>query len=58
VARDAEVLMMIERHQLMGRGIGHVDAHVLAAAQLSNCTLWSRDRRLAAMAAEQGIALS
>jgi predicted nucleic acid-binding protein len=58
VARDAEVLLMIERHQLMGRGIGYVDAHLLAAARLSSCTLWSRDRGLAAMAAEQGIAFS
>jgi predicted nucleic acid-binding protein len=56
VARDAEVLLMIEGHQLMGRGIGYVDAHLLAAARLCRCTLWSRDRRLAAIAAEQGIA--
>jgi predicted nucleic acid-binding protein len=32
------------------------DAHLLAAARLSSCALWSRDRRLAAIAAEQGIA--
>ena len=56
VARDEEVLVMIERQQLMGRGIGYVDAHLLAAARLSSCALWSRDRRLAAIAAEQGIA--
>ncbi len=55
VASDSEVLIMIERHQLMGRGIGYVDTHLLAAARLSNCALWSHDRRLAVMAAEQGI---
>lgn len=50
VASDSEVLMMIERHHLMGRGIGHVDAHLLAAARLSGCSLWTQDRRLAEMA--------
>lgn len=55
VASHPEVLMMVERHQLMGRGIGYIDAHLLAAARLSNCALWSHDRRLAVMAAEQGI---
>ena len=43
VASDAEVLHMIERDRLMGRGIGYVDAHLLASAKLSRCDLWSRD---------------
>ena len=51
VASDSEVLMMIERHQLMGRGIGYVDAHLLAAARLAGCPLWTQDRRLAEIAA-------
>jgi hypothetical protein len=47
VATDEEVLFFIERHALMGRGIGYVDAHLLAAAALGNATrLWTRDRRL------------
>ena len=41
VASDSEVLMMIEQQQLMGRGIGYVDAHLLAAARLSGCPLWT-----------------
>jgi len=56
VASDAEVLLLIERNQLMGRGIGYVDAHLLASARLSHCRLWSLDRRLAALAQEQGLA--
>lgn len=30
VASDQEVLLLIEQDQLMGRGIGDVDAHLLA----------------------------
>jgi len=29
VATDAEVLFFIERHALMGRGIGYIDAHLI-----------------------------
>lgn len=53
VASDAEVLLLIERDRLMGRGIGYVDAHLLASARLSHCRLWTQDRRLAAVAQEQ-----
>ena len=55
VASDAEVLLLIERDRLMGRGIGYVDAHLLASARLSHCRLWTQDRRLAAVALEQGL---
>ena len=57
VASDAEVLLLIERDRLMGRGIGYIDAHLLAAARLSHCRLWTQDRRLAAVAEEQGLAM-
>lgn len=56
VASDAEVLLLIERQRLVGRGIGYVDAHLLASARLSHCRLWTQDRRLAAVALEQGVA--
>jgi predicted nucleic acid-binding protein len=55
VANDAEVLLLIERDRLMGRGIGYIDAHLVAAARLSHCRLWTQDRRLAAVAQEQGL---
>ena len=58
VASDAEVLLLIERERLMGRGIGYVDAHLLASARLSHCRLGTQERRLAAVAAEQGLAMS
>ena len=49
-ASHDEVLFFIERHKLMGRGIGYVDACLLAAATLSNARLWTRDQRLADIA--------
>lgn len=56
VASDAEVLLLIERDRLMGRGIGYVEAQLLASAKLSHCRLWTQDRRLAAVAQGQGLA--
>jgi predicted nucleic acid-binding protein len=56
VASDSEVLLLIERSNLMGRGIGYVDAHLLAAAKLSRSGLWTQDRRLAVLAQDQGLA--
>lgn len=55
VASDEEVLLLIERDQLMGRGIGYVDDHLLASARLSHCRLWTQDPRLAAVAEELGL---
>lgn len=55
VATDTEVLFFIERHALMGRGIGYIDAHFLASASLSRTArLWTRDARLGKVAAEMG----
>lgn len=55
-ASHHEVLLFVEQHGLMGRGIGWVDVHLLAAARLgSSMTLWTRDKRLHAIAAELGL---
>lgn len=51
VATHAELMRFMERHQLYGRGIGYVDAHLLAATLLTPGTrLWTRDKRLRAAA--------
>jgi len=51
VATDAEALELIERHRLMGKGIGYFDVHLLAAVMLADgARLWTRDRRLAEIA--------
>ena len=55
-ASDEEVLWFIERNGLAGRGIGFVDAHLLAASALSqNVRLWTLDRRLARVADALGL---
>ena len=41
-----EFLFFIDRNQLMGKGIGFVDVHLLAAAQLTEVPLWTTDKRL------------
>jgi predicted nucleic acid-binding protein len=53
--RHDEVMSMIEISRLAGRGIGYVDAHLLASARLSGSRLWTRDRRLAGLATNLGI---
>ncbi|WAK03049.1 type II toxin-antitoxin system VapC family toxin [Methylobacter sp. YRD-M1] len=56
VASTGEVLFFIEKHVLMGRGIGYVDVHLLAAARLAGTRLWTRDKRLVVVADELGMA--
>jgi len=53
---DDEVLWFIERNDLMGRGIGIVDAHLLAASALTqDVRLWTLDRRLEIVAETLGL---
>lgn len=57
VVSEDELLFFIERHQLMGRGIGFVDVQLLASAALSGVgRLWTRDKRLHAVASTLGLA--
>ncbi|MBV8185407.1 MAG: type II toxin-antitoxin system VapC family toxin [Hyphomicrobiales bacterium] len=59
VATDAEVLHFIERQALSGRGIGYVDAHLLAAVRLTAGTqLWTHDKRLHGLAVRLGMAIT
>jgi hypothetical protein len=56
VASDAELLEFIARRRLWARGIGFVDAHLLAACHLSpGMRLWTHDKRLRSIAEEHGI---
>ncbi len=57
VATNEEVLRLIRDRALGGRGIGYVDAHLLAAVRLSaGATLWTRDKRLLNVARELSLA--
>lgn len=56
MASDAEVLHLIEKHKLDGKGFGWIDAHLMASAFLDHIPLWTRDRKLASTAKTIGIA--
>jgi hypothetical protein len=57
MARDSEVMVLIAQRTLFGLGIGYVDAHLLTAALLTPDTLlWTRDRRLLAVAEKISLA--
>ncbi len=46
-AEHHEVIYLIEKCQLMGKGIGYIDAHLLASCLINQAThLWTRDKRL------------
>ncbi len=56
VASPTEMLVLIQRWQLMSRGIGYFDVQLLAATTLTpDATLWTHDKRLAGAAAVIGI---
>jgi predicted nucleic acid-binding protein len=59
LATDAEVLGFVDREALFGRGIGYVDAHLLASTRLSaGATMWTRDARLRSVAEKLGLAMA
>jgi predicted nucleic acid-binding protein len=58
VATDEEALRFIEDRRLFGRGIGYVDAHLLAAVRLNaGAALWTYDKRLHGVAEQLGISM-
>ncbi|MDQ2925285.1 MAG: PIN domain-containing protein [Acidobacteriota bacterium] len=52
IARDENVLALVNDGALFGKGIGYIDAHLIASLRLApRATLWTRDKRLQALAA-------
>jgi predicted nucleic acid-binding protein len=57
VAHEDEVLLFTSGRALFGLGIGYIDAHLLAAAQMtSGALLWTRDKRLFEIAVKLALA--
>lgn len=55
-AHTDEVLELIESNRLFGRGVGWIDAHLLASVRLQpGLALWTRDKRLFACAQDIGL---
>jgi predicted nucleic acid-binding protein len=51
-----DVVEFVRDRRLNGRGIGWIDAHLLASGLVGRLKLWTTDPRLAALAEELGIA--
>jgi predicted nucleic acid-binding protein len=45
-AEHDEVLAFIENHNLMGKGLGYIDVHLLASVALSRLPIWTLDKKL------------
>jgi predicted nucleic acid-binding protein len=59
IAQVESVRALIENEKLHGRGIGYVDAHLLASVLMTPGTrLWTRDKRLDRQARRLGVAFS
>ena len=56
VVPHAEVVAFVRDRKLSGRGIGWIDAHLLASALVARVRLWTADSPLATIATELGIA--
>lgn len=52
----AEVVAFVRDRKLNGRGIGWIDAHLLASSLVGRLKLWTADSPLATVATELGIA--
>ena len=51
VASHEEVIMLLNRNNLAGKGIGYIDAHLLASAKIeTDILIWTMDKRLAKIA--------
>jgi predicted nucleic acid-binding protein len=53
-----EALQFVESNDLMGRGLGYVDVHLLASAVLCGASIWTLDRKLRTVSSELGVCYS
>ena len=55
VAQHEEVMVFIESHNLMGKGLGYIDMHLLVSAILTNVPLWTVDKNLNQVSSKMGL---
>jgi predicted nucleic acid-binding protein len=56
---NVEVLELVERRKLWGRGLSAIDTHLVGSAMVTpGARLWTRDRRLRTAAARLGVAFA
>jgi predicted nucleic acid-binding protein len=56
VVPNADVIAFVRKRGLHGRGVGWIDAHLLASAVVGRLRLWTADSPLFAIASELGVA--
>lgn len=55
-AKHEEVMQFIENDNLMGKGLGYIDMHLLASARLTKVPLWTLDKKLNEVSSKLGLA--
>lgn len=55
MVEHSEVLEFVRRRRVVRKGIGWIDAHLLASALTSSASLWSVDAKLSIAAANLGV---
>jgi predicted nucleic acid-binding protein len=45
-----EIMIFIEKNQIMGKGLGYIDVAILASSLVTGIPLWTFDRKLNAIA--------
>ena len=56
VVPHADVVSFVRVRNLLGRGVGWIDVHLLASTIVGGAQLWTADARFSALAEELGIA--
>src|SRR5262245_11186647 len=56
IVSHADVVVFVRERRLHGRGVGWIDAHLLASALVGRLKLWTMDPRLQVIAQELGVA--
>ena len=55
MVQHSEVVAFVRARRLHGRGIGWIDAHLLASSLVGRLKLWTTDPRLLTLAKELGV---
>ena len=55
VAEHDEVMYFLNHHKIFGKGLGYIDAHLLASCFLDNKLIFTRDKHLEQIAKEFNI---
>lgn len=54
-AEHEEVMRFIDNYNLMGKGLGYIDMHLLASAILTKIPLWTLDKKLREVSLKLGL---